>query len=288
MKKTVLKLSAIITIVAFFACSNGFKQSKSGLIYRFVKENKDSVKLKPGDVVAFNIKYTDEAGNILFDSHDVPNYKMVVKKPMYKASIDEGINMMHVGDSAIFKVDAADFYMLSLKYKELPKDIKNGGQLIFYVKAIKKITEGELEKERRKLKENSKEKEEELLKDFIYKENISQKPTSSGMYFIEKKKGNGIKPETGDKITVHYTGKFINGEIFDSSLKTGKPLVYVVGTTGFIPGWNEGISYMTEGSKAMFIIPSYLAYGDKKQGPIPPYSTLIFEVELLKVEKIKK
>jgi peptidylprolyl isomerase len=282
--KTLITLTLLSITLLITSCSNSnFKTTDSGLIYRLVKENPDSSKLKAGDVVALNIKYTNEKGITLFDSNDIPNYKMIVKKPKYKASIDEGIIMMHVGDSAIFKVDAANFYMLSLKYKELPDEVKNGGNLIFYVKILKKVSSAELKKEKEKLLKNSKKHEEQLLSDYLYKENITQKPTPSGMYYIEKKEGNGKKPKNGDKIIVHYTGKFINGEIFDSSIKSGKPLTYIVGTKGFIPGWNEGISHMKEGGEAKFIIPSHLAYGSKKQGPIPPYSTLIFEVELIKV-----
>ena len=81
-------------------------------------------------------------------------------------------------------------------------------------------------------------------------------------------------------VTVRYKGSLINGKVFDSSY-SGEPLVFPLNRV--IPGWTEGLQYMKEGAKFRFVIPYMLAYGPSGYGPIPPYSTLIFEVELLEV-----
>jgi len=274
-----------ISVTVFYSCnSNEFTRTDNDIYYKFIIENNDSAKVKVDDILKLKLIYTNEKGDVIFDSRELgKDYKMVLKKPNYIGSIDEAIAMMHIGDSAIFKVDATDFYKLSRGYKTLPEEVKLGGKLVFYVKILGVADNLQVQKEKEKLAVNQQKLEEDMLKDFIQKENITVKPTSSGLYYITLDKGNGKKPKKGDKLIIHYTGKFINGEIFDSSLKRGKPLTYTFGEKGFIAGWEEGVSYMSEGETAKLIIPSHLAYGDKKTGPIPAYSTLIFEIELLKV-----
>lgn len=110
------------------------------------------------------------------------------------------------------------------------------------------------------------------------------KSTSSGLQYKSNVTGTGIAPDKNDKVTVHYHGTTIDGVVFDSSVDRGKPATF--GLNQVIPGWTEGLQLMTEGSKYTFYIPQGLAYGSRAQGKIEAFSTLIFEVELIKVEKI--
>jgi FKBP-type peptidyl-prolyl cis-trans isomerase FklB len=110
------------------------------------------------------------------------------------------------------------------------------------------------------------------------------KTTSSGLQYKSNIEGIGIAPDKNDKVTVHYHGTTIDGVVFDSSVDRGKPATF--GLNQVIPGWTEGLQLMTEGSKYTFYIPQGLAYGSRAQGKIEAFSTLIFEVELIKVEKI--
>ncbi|MBK7938219.1 MAG: FKBP-type peptidyl-prolyl cis-trans isomerase [Lewinellaceae bacterium] len=107
--------------------------------------------------------------------------------------------------------------------------------------------------------------------------------TASGLQYEILKKGAGTtSPKETDKVEVHYHGTLINGEVFDSSVDRGQPANF--GLNQVIKGWTEGLQYMHEGDKFKFFIPSELAYGDRSAGPkIKPGSTLIFEVELLKI-----
>ncbi|MBN2682707.1 MAG: FKBP-type peptidyl-prolyl cis-trans isomerase [Bacteroidales bacterium] len=107
--------------------------------------------------------------------------------------------------------------------------------------------------------------------------------TKSGLKYKITEKGKGIKPKDGDKVQVHYTGKFTNDSVFDSSVTRGTPFEFELGAGQVIKGWDEGIALLNEGSKATFIIPSDLAYGPGGRGTIPPNSTLVFDVELIKV-----
>lgn len=106
--------------------------------------------------------------------------------------------------------------------------------------------------------------------------------TPSGLQYEVLEEGTGKQPSAGDNVTVHYTGKLIDGTVFDSSVDRGAPATF--GVTQVIPGWVEALQMMKEGAKWRLFIPSNLAYGPNGAGSIiGPNSTLIFDVELIKV-----
>lgn len=108
------------------------------------------------------------------------------------------------------------------------------------------------------------------------------KETPSGLQYIVEKEGSGIRPAAADEVTVHYTGRLLDGTVFDSSVNRGEPATFPLNRV--IPGWTEGVQLMKEGAKYRFFIPSDLAYGAQGiPNAIPPHSTLIFDVELIKV-----
>ena len=121
-----------------------------------------------------------------------------------------------------------------------------------------------------------------FLAENLKNENV--KSTPSGLQYVVEKEGDGAQPTAEDEVTVHYTGKLLDGSVFDSSVNRGEPATFPLNRV--IPGWTEGVQLMKEGAKYTFFIPSDLAYGPQGvQGVIPPHSTLIFEVELIKVNK---
>lgn len=117
-------------------------------------------------------------------------------------------------------------------------------------------------------------------------QNVKQegvKVTKSGLQYLVVKDGTGVKPGPNDVVTVHYTGRLIDGTVFDSSVERGEPATFAVGQV--IPGWVEALQLMGEGAAWRLFIPSNLAYGNHGTGPIQPNSTLIFDVQLIKVQK---
>lgn len=106
--------------------------------------------------------------------------------------------------------------------------------------------------------------------------------TESGLQYEILKMGEGEVPTANDLVKVHYHGTLINGTVFDSSIERGEPITFAV--TQVIAGWTEALQLMPVGSKFRLYIPHHLAYGTQQAGPIAPYSTLIFEVELLGIE----
>ena len=110
------------------------------------------------------------------------------------------------------------------------------------------------------------------------------KTTATGLQYEIVKEGDGPTPNRGDRVTVHYTGKLIDGTVFDSSVERGEPATF--GVTQVIPGWVEALQMMKTGSQWRLYIPSKLAYGPNGVGGvIGPNATLIFDVELIKIEK---
>lgn len=107
--------------------------------------------------------------------------------------------------------------------------------------------------------------------------------TESGLQYEVIKMGKGAKPTATDKVKVHYHGTLTDGTVFDSSVDRGEPVTFALNQV--IPGWTEGVQLMPVGSKFRFYVPQELGYGARQAGSIPPYSTLIFEVELLGIEK---
>lgn len=119
---------------------------------------------------------------------------------------------------------------------------------------------------------------------FVNSQKEGVKTTESGLQYKVLVAAEGPKPSATDKVKVHYTGKLLNGTVFDSSVQRGQPITF--GLNQVIPGWTEGVQLMSVGSKYEFTIPSDLAYGDRGAGAsIPGGATLIFEVELLGINE---
>lgn len=128
---------------------------------------------------------------------------------------------------------------------------------------------------------NAKAEGENFLAENGKKEGVVVLP--SGLQYQVLREGNGNKPSTTDQVECHYEGTLINGQVFDSSYKRGQTATF--GLNQVIKGWTEGLQLMQEGAKYRFFIPYHLAYGAQGAGQnIPPYATLIFDVELVKVK----
>jgi len=152
-------------------------------------------------------------------------------------------------------------------------------------KMISKQVQTYREKEKTKLAEKNLKEGEEFLAENKKKKGVVT--TESGLQYIVLHKGDGPKPKKTDQVKVHYRGMLIDGTEFDSSYKRGKSVVFSL--QGIIPGWIEALQLMTVGSKHTLFIPPNLAYGANGAGRlIGPNSVLIFEVELIGIEKAEK
>jgi peptidylprolyl isomerase len=165
--------------------------------------------------------------------------------------------------------------------------------LYYEIELVKIITKEEFEKkqaekEAKKQAENAEKEKNETssIQKYLKDNNITPTTTlPNGLIYVEKQAGTGPKPLDGKKVKVHYTGRLLDGTVFDSSVERGEPYEFALGRRAVIEGWDAGIALMNEGGKATLIIPSKLAYKDRGAGTIPPFSPLVFDVELVETEK---
>lgn len=170
----------------------------------------------------------------------------------------------------------------SESFKDGVKVAFDGGEPAMPLEEAQKLINDYLENLAKKAEAAARAEGDAFLAENGKKENV--KTTASGLQYVVEKEGEGAQPTAEDEVTVHYTGKLLNGTVFDSSVNRGEPATFPLNRV--IPGWTEGVQLMKEGAKYTFFIPSDLAYGPNGvPNVIPPHSTLIFEVELIKVNK---
>lgn len=293
MKKAILFISSAIVLVA---CSDskfeGFTKAENGLHYKFFNRDEAGRKAQEGDGILLRYIITNQKNDsVIVDSkntsRDGSGYAQFgMQKSTFVGSLEDGLMMMAEGDSAEFIVPADSFFLKTMKNNELPKGINPGD----YVKAVFKIkdvvTKTEIEEENKKrmaeqevMMKEMQAKEMPSMEKYIAENKINVKPSASGLYYIETKKGTGPNPGATDIVKVHYTGKFLDGKVFDSSVERGEPVEFPLNQV--IMGWTEGLQKMRKGGKANLLVPSAIAYGPQGRQGIPPYSPLAFEVELI-------
>lgn len=306
-----MAFAAIATaVLAFTACKKspypGYDQAENGVYAKFYTQDENGVKPKEGDVVKLSLIYKNSKDSVIFDSKtNNPSRTRFIEfqltKSAFRGSFEDALMLMSVGDSASFKISADSLYLATFRMKEIPPFVEKGSMLTFETK-LEKITSKEaLEEERRKkleeqkaLAESRKSQEPAEFAKYLENNKIKAKPTATGLYYLEKTKGKGPKPGKGSLVKVNYTGRLLDGTVFDTSdeatakaenmyneKRPYEPIEFPLGEGQVIPGWDEGIALMSAGTKAQFIIPSSIAYGGTAAGPIPPYSTLVFDVELV-------
>ncbi len=314
MKKqfSTIMLTAAAAILAMTACKNspypGYEMTEQGLYAKLYNNSEGGVKPKEGDLVRVVLVVKNDKDSILTDSKDPRNSKLgyfefPVMKSEFKGSFEDGLSLLAVGDSASFLISVDSMY--KGKEKQMPPFFKKGTMLKYDVKLEKITDKAELEKMQRERAEEQnasnelrKNEEPKALAKYLEDNKITAKPTASGLYYIETKKGSGPKAKQGDVVKVNYSGRLIDGRVFDTNIpeiakssgiyderRPYQPADLAFGE--IIKGMEEGLTMMNAGSKGTMIIPSSIGYGDRNGGPIPAYSTLIFDVEVISISAKK-
>ncbi len=247
------------------------------------------------DFVKMNLTVTSIEGKKIFSTLD-KNKPITFEygQPFDTKGLDEAIGTMKKGSKATVIVPSAmGFGEKGRKDMTGTDIIEPYSPVVYEVEVLDLKTKAENDAAKKTEEANAKKtsaeaqsKEPLLIQQYVKDNNITAKPNGSGIYYIEKVKGKGPKATAGKKVKVHYTGKLLNGKVFDSSVdkKPSTPYEFVLGQGQVIPGWDEAILMMSAGGKATVIIPSKLAYGERGAGnDIPPFSPLVFDLELINI-----
>lgn len=222
---------------------------------------------------------------ILFAAATISTYSTAQTKPAAAPIFKTQLDSASYAFGASIANDLKNRGVSNLNYTLVSKamsDVFSGGNVIFSPEKSQEVIYGLLNALEKKKFEGSIAEAAKFLNENKSKPGIISLP--SGLQYEVLSAGTGAKPVATDEVTVHYKGTLTNGKQFDSSYDRGEPTSFVLNQV--IPGWTEGLQQMPVGSKYRFFIPYALAYGERGAGKdIPPYSTLIFEVELLKIGK---
>ena len=284
-----------------------YKTINPQLKYAFIVNKPTSPNPQDGDQVMLNMTSTCN-NRMLYSTAQAFKGKpgvFGVAKPAFKGDLIEAITLMTPGDSIVCLVDAVALFKGSKS--KLPDFIKPGDKVQYFIKLVSIKSKEQVQKEQqaafmKQMKEQQAKqkaaeakqmiKDEQALKNYFTKNHISPMKTASGLYYTIKDEGKGEKAIAGDSVTMNYTGTLLDGTKFDSNVDTAfkhtQPFQFVLGRSQVIKGWDEGVALLKTGSKAVFYIPSPMAYGAQaKPGSganpkgIPANSILLFDVELL-------
>ena len=290
--------------VGLASCNGGFKKDDGGMLYN-IYVDKGGPKIQTGDFVSVNLIAKRDDDSVLFNTYDQGHpVQTLVPKPQFKGDIFTGLQKLAEGDSATIKICADSMFK---KGQPKPPGFK-GKYLVYTIKVNKVISKGTLSDQVFQteitdyIKNQSlvfKNREPQLIKNFIADQKLNVKETADSLYYEITQPGTGPNLAVGDTAVVNYTGKMLNGKVFDTSVKEEavkgklatdpfrqyKPIHIPVGQKRVIPGWDEGLQLLNKGAKATFIVPSNLAYGERGISIIGPYTPLEFTIEVVDIIK---
>lgn len=303
MKRRIVSMAALAMMMVgtLVACAEkdpnaGYEKNQNGLNYKFFVQGEGEMP-QAGELL--DIKLCCMINDTIPLIPTTQNI-MKLQAPLFAGDINEGLAMMHKGDSASFIVNIDSTFKYLFNQPSLPDEFKSTDVIRFEVKLMDFFPEKEyVQKFADDVKARNDERAANLQNDYtdetakaakelaayLKKNKVVAEPTASGLYYVVTTPGNGEKPEVGKPVTMHYTGKLLDGTVFDSSVERNEPFQFVLGVGQVIPGWDEGVQLMSKGEKGVLYIPYYLGYGERQAGDkIAPFSNLIFEVELIDFE----
>ncbi|MEP2024145.1 MAG: FKBP-type peptidyl-prolyl cis-trans isomerase [Reichenbachiella sp.] len=302
-----MKYNALLAILAIsilsIACSDE-RVTESGIKVKIVEKG-DGTVLKDSTILRLNMKYLNSNGNEQWSSAKAGSpVPIQYNKEVWSSSgtMYEALEIMNVGDSAIFEVSTKDLYETTFK-TGIPDSLDSSSNVTFYAKIVSMMTLDEFQafqkeeyekaqqeaiKERAAAQEKMLadaaeviKKDGEVIDAYLAENNITAQTTESGIRYVITQEGEGENATSGNQVSVHYNGTLLDGTKFDSSYDRGQPFGFVLGQGRVIMGWDEGIALLNKGAKATLYIPSTLAYGERATGKIPANSILKFDVELV-------
>ncbi|HEY0054999.1 MAG TPA: FKBP-type peptidyl-prolyl cis-trans isomerase [Pedobacter sp.] len=295
---TVLMLVAGVQAIA--QTTSDMQRLPSGTRYKIFTNN-PGPKIKLNDVITFNFIQKTDKDSVLSNSFATKQpFTMPVQAARNAGDLMDFFPLLTQNDSAMVMIPTDSIF--TSPEMQRPPFFPKGSSLVIILKIEKVQSMEEAMAAQQKIMSEMKEAEALTLTRYLTENKVNGVKTKSGLRYIVRKPSAKAKPVKGDTVLVNYTGRNLEGKVFDSSVeaeskKAGlqqpgrayEPISVVLGAGSVIPGWEEGLLLLNEGSKATFIIPSELGYGPQGAGAdIKPFSTLLFDLEVVKVKRNKK
>ncbi len=296
MKKTLLLCALSFVCLSTMAQNipQGFTKSSSNVIYKVEKSNPMGQQVKENYLVfgAFSIAFNDSIvmNTLNRKPSKEPVFLVSKQNNMFKGDLMDGLLFMRSGEEYTFAFPKDSM----AKIQRFPEGFE--GWIYYRIRVDSVCSYDDFIKEKQKQADSLKKIEQEKIATYL-KENHWENNNIEGIYYKELVKGEGEKAKNGDKVKVNYTGQLLDGKVFDSSLedvakenglynsaRKYEPIEFQLGAGQMIRGFEIAAHQMSKGSKAMVIIPSSLAYGDRDMGIISPYSPLIFTMEVVDIQ----
>jgi FKBP-type peptidyl-prolyl cis-trans isomerase len=274
-----LTLGLLLGAAIFTGC-NKSETTESGIEYKIIEHQEGSRMAASKDILFLNLRISSEkSDSVILEtfSNNQPRY-IPADEPVMK----EAFLLLSKGDSAEMFVNADTLFRNSFG-SDKPKFMADGERIKFIIKVVDIFSQEEMQQKQMQQIGEFMTRDSVALNQYLSTlSNVQQTP--SGLRYVVVKKTNGKAVQKGNKVSMMYKGYLLNGEVFDGNMDgNGPPFEFTVGLGQVIPGWDEAISMMKEGEEYKLIVPWKLAYGERGYGPIPPFSSLVFDVKLVKV-----
>ncbi|HEX5023850.1 MAG TPA: FKBP-type peptidyl-prolyl cis-trans isomerase [Agriterribacter sp.] len=297
MKKITWLVSGVALAFGLGSCNGGsgaYQKLANGLEYKIISNGKGSP-IAYGEVMKFHFaqKYKDST---MKDTYSQPPQYQPVDSSQLPKEYYEVFKQVRIGDSVVTRILTDSVFKGGMAM--MPKEFKKGEYLFttFKILGILKAdsAQADFTKEVQKFREQDSihaiaqaVKDDKTLQDYIANNNIKATKTEKGTY-VEIQEAGGEPAKDGQSMSVKYTGKLLDGTVFDSNVDTSfnhtEPYTLTLGAGGSIRGFDDGLRQLGKGAKGRLFIPSVLAYGTQGSGKIKPNSSLIFEIEVLDVK----
>jgi FKBP-type peptidyl-prolyl cis-trans isomerase len=309
MNKSIITLVALAAMLVASSCGSkhpGYRKAESGLFYKFHRQDKSGEKILPGDEVTVSLRmYTEDTVFLSTGRDSLLSDKILVEEPVYPGDLFEAIQMMAVGDSATFILNSTRLFLEFFRMQELPGYIRDSAAVFLDLMVRERLPAVEVQKKmqamaeaQERMLEDLRASEPDRIAAFLKSGGYSAKPMASGLYYIQTRPGKGPQIRTGSAVTVNYVARLTDGKIIETSIreeaiKNGTfdslfeytPFTFIMGDSSTVAGWEQGISMMRKGGKAVLIVPSSLAYGEEGlEDLVPPYAPLVYEIEVVEVK----
>jgi FKBP-type peptidyl-prolyl cis-trans isomerase len=272
----IISLCSLVNLKAQYAPAI----TKAGVLFYDIIASDDTLnkrKTKMDDLVDIDYHMSIASNDSVLAETFTKNQPVTV--PASHPSFSGIFKQMKKGDRVNIVISADSFYKYTIN-APLPNYIKPGDSLRFYIKVLDIMNEPEFA-----AKEYAKELEQTREDSIVAAKFISGyqrvKKTHTGLHYVISNPGTGKQPVAGSKVTVKYRGYLTSGKVFESNQQG---FTFILGSKDVIAGWNEGIKLMREGGRFKFIIPPHLAYGGSGADFIPPFTTIVFDIDLISVE----